>query len=201
MNKFKNQQYSSRTNIDTNCNVENASLAVTGRRTSTMDHVIYQSNHTSNRQARNVNTNRYEHEYEYEKEYENEYEYEYELEYEHEYEHKQEYEHEYELEYELEYEYEYELEYEHEYEHESKSAIFPPSNLRPHSTIFTPNLSPHSPIFTPSSKMNPNSAIDSEIAPCLEDSSAFKELSNDGGVMEGRHNCQCDKAIENQSKY
>ena len=64
MNKFKNQQYSSRMNIDTNCNVENASLAVTCRRTSTMDHVIYQSNHTSNRQARNTNTNRYEHEYE-----------------------------------------------------------------------------------------------------------------------------------------
>ena len=51
MNKFKNQQYSSKTNTDTNCNVQNASLAVTGRRTSTMDHVIYQSNHTSNRQA------------------------------------------------------------------------------------------------------------------------------------------------------
>ena len=199
MNKFKNQQYSSRMNIDTNCNVENASLAVTCRRTSTMDHVIYQSNHTSNRQARNTNTNRYEHEYVYE--------HEYELEYEHEYEHKQEYEHEYELEYELEYEYEYELEYEHEYEyeHESKSAIFPPSNLSPHSTIFTPSsfskMSPHSRIFTPSSNVNLNSAIGSEIAPCLEDSSAFRELSNDGGAMERRHSYQCDKAIENQSKY
>ena len=197
MNRFKNQQYSSKTNTDTNCNVQNASLAVTGRRSSTMDHVIHQLNYTSNRQARNTNTNtnRYEHEYVYE--------HEYELEYEHEYEHKQEYEHEYELEYELEYEYEYELEYEHEYEyeHESKSAIFPPSRMSPHSTIFTPNLSPHSPIFTPSSKMNPNSAIDSEIAPCLEDSSAFKELSNDGGAMERRHSYQCDKAIENQSKY
>ena len=199
MNKFKNQQYSSRMNIDTNCNVENASLAVTCRRSSTMDHVIHQANYASNRQARNTNTNRYEHEYVYE--------HEYELEYEHEYEHKQEYEQEYELEYELEYEYEYELEYEHEYEyeHESKSAIFPPSNLSPHSTIFTPSssskMSPHSPIFTPSSKMNPNSAIGSEIAPCLEDSSAFKELSNDGGVMERRHSYQCDKAIENQSKY
>ena len=195
MNKFKNQQYSSKTNTDTNCNVQNASLAVTGRRSSTMDHVIHQANYASNRQARNTNTNRYEHEYVYE--------HEYELEYEHEYEHKQEYEHEYELEYELEYEYEYELEYEHEYEyeHESKSAIFPPSNLSPHSTIFTPNLSPHSPIFTPSSKMNPNSAIGSEIAPCLEDSSAFRELSNDGGAMERRHSYQCDKAIENQSKY
>ena len=137
MNKFKNQQYSSRMNIDTNCNVENASLAVTGRRSSTMDHVIHQANYASNRQARNTNMNRYENEYE--------------------------------------------------------------SNC---SLVLTPlPLNPKSVIFIPPSNVNLNSAIGSEIAPCLEDSSAFKELSNDGGVMERRHSYQCDKAIENQSKY
>ena len=148
MNKFKNQQYSSKTNTDTNCNVQNTSLAVTGRRSSTMDHVIHQANYTSNRQARNVNTNRYENEY------------------------------------------------------ESNCAL-----------VLTPlPLNPKSTIFIPPSNVNLNSAIDSEIAPCVEDSSAFRELSNDvsnaesvkdlapalGGVMERRHSYQCNEAFDSK---
>ena len=148
MNRFKNQQYSSKTNTDTNCNVQNASLTVTDRRSSTMDHVIHQANYTSNRQARNTNMNRYENEY------------------------------------------------------ESNCAL-----------VLTPlPLNPKSAIFIPPSNVNLNSAIDSEIAPCVEDNSAFRELSNDvsnnesakdlaptlGGVMERRHSYQCDEAFDSK---
>ena len=44
-------------NTATNCTVQRASLAVTGRRSSTTDHVTHPSNHTSNRQTRNTNRN------------------------------------------------------------------------------------------------------------------------------------------------
>ena len=150
MNKFKNQQYSSKMNTDTDCNVQNASLSVTGRHSSTMDHGIHQLNHTSNRQARNTNTNM--------NRYENEY--------------------------------------------ESNCAL-----------VLTPlPLNPKSAIFIPPSNVNLNSAIDSEIAPCVEENSAFRELSNDvsnnestkdlaptlGGVMERRHSYQCDEAFDSK---
>ena len=44
-------------NTATNCTVQRASLAVTGRRSSTTDHVTHPSNHTSNRRTRNTNRN------------------------------------------------------------------------------------------------------------------------------------------------
>jgi len=44
-------------NTATNCTVQRASLAVTGRRSSTTDHVTHPSNPTSNRRTRNTNRN------------------------------------------------------------------------------------------------------------------------------------------------
>ena len=44
-------------NTATNCTVQRASLAVTGRRSSTTDHVTHPSNHTSKRRTRNTNRN------------------------------------------------------------------------------------------------------------------------------------------------